>query len=76
LAKAFVLLNCNLGFEESIIEQLKQINSVKEVSGTFGAYDILAKLETATNEELNNLIRSKVRRINNVISTMTLLTVG
>ena len=43
---AFVLINCDLGFEEQIIEELKHISDVKEVHGTFGAYDILAKVES------------------------------
>ncbi len=44
---AYVLLNCSLGSEEKVIEKLKQIESVKEVNGTFGTYDILAKLQAS-----------------------------
>jgi len=39
---AYVLINCDLGFEEQIIEELKQIANVKEAHGILGAYDILA----------------------------------
>ena len=42
---AYVLVNCDLGSEVEIIEELKHINSVKEVHGTFGAYDIIVKVE-------------------------------
>ena len=42
---AYVLVNCDLGSEEDIIEDLKHIDSVREVHGTFGAYDIIAKIE-------------------------------
>ena len=45
MATAYVLINCELGSEESIISQLKNLDGVKEVHGTFGAYDIAAKLE-------------------------------
>ena len=47
MATAYVLINCELGSEEAIIEQLKGLEGVKEVHGTFGAYDILAKIESA-----------------------------
>jgi len=73
--QAYVLLNCNLGSEESTIQKLKGVNLVKEVWGTFGAYDILAKLESNSSEELNNTISSKIRHLDNIRSTTTLLTV-
>ena len=44
MATAYVLINCELGSEEAIIQQLKGLEGVREVHGTFGAYDILAEL--------------------------------
>ena len=44
MAQAFVLINCELGSEESVITQLKSLEGVTEVHGTFGAYDIRAKI--------------------------------
>jgi len=73
--QAYVLLNCNIGTEESTIQKLKDINLVKEVRGTFGAYDILAKLESSSSEELSNTISSKIRHLDNIRSTTTLLTI-
>ncbi len=70
---AYVLLNCSLGSEEKVIEQLKQIESVKEVNGTFGTYDILAKLQASNIEEFRNGISSQIRNINNVTGTLTLM---
>ena len=52
MSTAFVLINCELGSEESIIKQLKSLPGVVEVHGTFGAYDILAKIESSTVEDL------------------------
>ena len=76
LAEAYVLLNCDIGSEGETIEQLQQLDIVKEVHGTFGAYDILAKLESSSNEDLNRTISTKIRKLENVISSMTLLTMG
>jgi len=76
LAEAYVLLNCDIGSEGETIEQLQQLDMVKEVHGTFGAYDILAKLESSSNEDLNRTISTKIRKLENVISSMTLLTMG
>jgi len=70
---AYVLLNCTLGTEQEVIEQLRQIESIKEVSGTFGAYDILTKLETSNIEELRHGITHQIRKIDKVTGTLTLM---
>jgi len=73
MATAYVLINCELGSEESIIEQLKTLDGVVEVHGTFGAYDILAKIESATVEVLRETITWKIRKIDQIRSTLTLM---
>ena len=70
---AYVLLNCTLGTEQEVIEQLKQIESIKEVSGTFGLYDILAKLQATNIEDLRNGITQHIRNIGKVTGTLTLM---
>ena len=73
MATAYVLINCELGSEESIIQQLKSLDHIKEVFGTFGAYDILAKIESATVENLRDTITWKIRKIDHIRSTLTLM---
>ena len=73
MAIAYVLINCELGSEETIIQQLKSIDDVSEVHGTFGAYDILAKIESSTIEILREIITWKIRKIEQIRSTLTLM---
>ena len=73
MAQAFVLINCELGSEESVITHLKSLEGVIEVHGTFGAYDILAKIESERVESLRELITWKIRKIENISSTLTLM---
>ena len=73
MATAYVLLNCELGFEEAIIQKLTSLDDVKEAHGTFGAYDILAKIESSTVEALRETITWKIRKIENIRSTLTLM---
>jgi DNA-binding Lrp family transcriptional regulator len=70
---AYVLISCELGSEESIIDSLKQIESVKEVHGTFGAYDIIAKIENSDTDKLRETITWNIRKLENVRSTLTLM---
>ncbi|MGQ0790750.1 MAG: Lrp/AsnC ligand binding domain-containing protein [Nitrosopumilaceae archaeon] len=73
MAEAYVLMNCELGTEESVISKLKSIEGVKEVHGIFGAYDILAKIESDRVEDLRETITWKIRKIDNIRSTLTLM---
>ena len=73
MATAYVLINCELGSEESIIQELKNLEGVIEVHGTFGAYDILAKIESTTVDALREVITWKIRKIDQIRSTLTLM---
>ena len=70
---AYVLLNCDLGCEETIIEDLKHMDSISEVSGTYGAYDIIVKVENSERNKLRDIIIWKIRKLEHVRSTLTLM---
>ena len=73
MAEAYVLINCEIGSEEKVIEELKTIDGVIEVHGTFGAYDVLAKVESEQVETLRETITWKIRKIDKIRSTLTLM---
>ena len=73
MSTAYVLINCDLGSEEFVISELKSIEGVVEVHGTFGAYDILAKVEESLVEKLRETITWKIRKIIKIRSTQTLM---
>ena len=68
----YILLNCDLGAEEYIVEELRHIPEVKNAYLTFGAYDVIAEIHAASQEEFERTVSSKVRRLARVVSTMTL----
>ncbi len=70
---AYVLINCDLGCEKAIIDELKQLTNVEEAHGILGAYDILAKVESDSVETLRDTITWKIRKLNRVRSTLTLM---
>ena len=73
---AYVLINCETGSEASIINQLKNMHSIKEVYGTLGVYDIIAKVESEKPETLKEAIIGDIRKLDHVKSTLTLMGVG
>lgn len=68
----FVLLNCDLGAEEYLLEEIKQIPDVKQAYLTFGAYDIIIEIHAKSPEDFDKIVSTKVRRLSRVMSTMTL----
>ncbi len=72
MATAFVLINCDLGAEEFVISELKEIEIVKEIWGVLGTYDIIVKLEDESLDELSKTITLKIRKLDKIRFTMTL----
>ena len=70
--KGFVLLNCDLGAEEFIVEELRKISQVSQAYVTFGAYDVIAEINTDTQDDFEETVSLKIRRLTRVVSTMTL----
>jgi DNA-binding Lrp family transcriptional regulator len=70
---AYVLINCDLGSEEAILDSLRHMESIKEIHGTFGAYDIIAKIENLDRDKLRDIITWNIRKIKHVRSTLTLM---
>ena len=76
---AYVLLNSDLGSDESIIDEVKQIlaeeDVMSEVQGVYGIYDIVLKLSSDDSEKLRAIITDKVRKISKVQSTLTMIVI-
>ena len=75
MATAYVLINCDLGYEEFVISELKEIETVREVRGVLGVYDILVKLEAGSFDEISKTIILKIRKFDKIRFTMTLNTI-
>ena len=61
--KGFVLLNCDLGAEEFIVEELRKISQVSQAYVTFGAYDVIAEINTDSQEDFDKTVSFKIRRL-------------
>ena len=75
MSTAFVLINTDLGEGSEVFDALKEIREVKEVFGVYGVYDYVVKLEADTMQDLKDTITTKIRRLNHVRSTLTMIVV-
>jgi DNA-binding Lrp family transcriptional regulator len=72
---AFVLINAELGAEDELIGELKKIEGVSEVYVVYGVYDVVAKIVADTMEKVKETITWKIRRLDKVRSTLTMIVV-
>ena len=72
MTKAYVLINCDLGSEKSVISSLKTVDNVTEVHGTLGLYDIIAKIESDSDEQIQKTVTQVIRKMPKIHTTITL----
>ena len=70
---AFVLINAEAGSETEILEALRKMENVKEAHGVYGVYDIVARVEAGSLDQLKEIITWKIRRLDKVRSTLTMI---
>lgn len=80
MSTAYILINSDLGTDVSIIEYLNKTLSEEkdiqfEVDGVYGVYDIIVKLTSENGETLRGIITNKVRKIDHVQSTLTMMVI-
>ena len=80
MSTAYVLINSDLGTDESIISKIKEIlEDEKDVEfttqGVYGIYDIVLKISSDNTDILRNIITYKIRKMNKVQSTLTMMVV-
>ncbi|HEV8387092.1 MAG TPA: Lrp/AsnC ligand binding domain-containing protein [Nitrososphaera sp.] len=74
MAEAYVLINCDLGTEESVIKELKSVQGVSEVKGVFGVYDVISKVTSDSESGIKKVI-SRIRSMSSVKSSLTMMVV-
>ena len=74
---AYILLNIQPNYESEVISKIREVlkgsPSVKyEIQGVYGVYDIIAKVECQSMDDVRNML-SKIRRVDKIVSTITML---
>lgn len=77
MVTAFILVKVGTGeqlnFVKLVKEEISKIKGVSKVYGVFGRYDLITQVEAPTLEELSRIVIDKMRAINGVLSTESLV---
>ena len=70
---AYILINYEIGTEDRILNRLKNLPGVVEVSELNGIYDIIVKISSDNLDNIKENIIKHIRTIKTIRSTMTLI---
>ncbi|PLJ77668.1 Lrp/AsnC family transcriptional regulator [Infirmifilum sp. NZ] len=69
---AYVLINCDIGKERAVIEELKKVPGVVEANLLYGVYDIIVKIAGSDEKEIREVILTRIRMLPGVKRTLTM----
>ena len=72
MAVSFVLINAAPAHEHEIYQKLSKIPEIIELHALFGEYDLIAKIEAVSFENIGDIVVNKIRSIGGIIDTKTL----
>jgi len=75
LARAFVLLNTEIGSEDNVLQTLQSLPGVDEAFLVYGVYDLIANIYSDDMDTLKNVIMTKIRQLDRVRSTLTMIVI-
>ena len=80
MSTSYILINSDLGTDESIIIKIKEILAGEkeieyEIQGVYGVYDIVLKISSDNMDTLRSTISNKIRKITSVQSTLTMMVI-
>ena len=73
MATAFVFINIDPGTEKDVLKKRRAIPVIKEAHFVYGVYDVIVKVDADSMDHLKEVISWKIRRLDNVKSTITLI---
>lgn len=69
----YILAKVETGSEIRVLDSLKDSGQVKRTSITYGTYDLCIEAQFETMEELDDFVFNKVRKIDDIRETATLV---
>ncbi len=72
---AFVLINAEIGSEGEVLQALRDIEGIEEAYSVYGVYDIIAKVKAESMDKLKDIVTWRIRRLNKVRSTLTMIVI-
>ena len=71
MVQAYVLIQTEVGKSSAVAEAIRGVTGVVATDEVTGPYDIIAKLEADSVEQLGSLVLAKVQEVTGITRTLT-----
>ena len=72
MPSAYVLITCELGYEDQTVNYLNELTGV-DATKLDGAYDIIAKVNAESTESIMRIVGFNIKKLDRIQSTLTLI---
>lgn len=69
--RAFVLIQTEVGKAAQVAREVATIDGVVASEGVMGPYDVVARTEAATEDEMGKLVVGRIQAIDGITRTLT-----
>jgi DNA-binding Lrp family transcriptional regulator len=73
MTSAFLFINAEILLIDDVINKLKGVPEIADVYKVQGIYDIIARVNSDTEEKLKELVSERIRRIDKITGTVTVI---
>ncbi len=75
MVMAYLLILVKPGEETTVVEKLNQMDEVKMTDVVYGEYDVIAKVEVPDMSALQKFLMEKIRKIDEIERTSTMIAI-
>jgi DNA-binding Lrp family transcriptional regulator len=75
MTSAFLLINCDFPFAGDVISELEKLPEIIDIYKLHGMYDVIARVKSEDEETLNEIVKTRIRKIDKIKSTLTMIIV-
>ena len=75
MVTAYLLILVKPGEETTVVDKLNKLDEVKMTDVVYGEYDVIAKVEVIDMEGLQKFLMDKIRRIDEIERTSTMIAI-
>jgi DNA-binding Lrp family transcriptional regulator len=73
---AYILITTNISATDKLLEELKSIEEIKEVSAVTGDTDLIVKVEAESMDDVHDLLMDELEKIEHIYSTKTMFAIS
>jgi len=73
LVLAYILAKMQVGMDDQVFAEIKKLEQIQEASATYGAYDLVIKVNFKTMEDLDRFLFEQIRRIKGITETSSII---